>query len=198
MLASGIPASEITLGILAGGRGMRLGQREKAWLYRDGLSQVERWSQRFAGEVSAVVVSANRDPERFLSLGLSAVADRYAEIGPVAGVDALSIACRTPWLFTVPVDLLEAGNELLRRLSAAASVAGSYAQDDEGVQPLVALWHVESLCNVLDATLPAREWAIHELQATLHMACVRFDGIRFGNLNTPQELDAAGVTCDPP
>ena len=198
MASSPVPASDITLGILAGGRGVRLGQCEKAWLRRDGLSQVERWSQRFAGEVSAVLVSANRDLHRFRALGLTAVADLYAEVGPVAGLDALSATCRTPWLLTVPVDLLDAGDDLLLKLSAAASVAGSYARDDDGTQPLVALWSVDRLRAVLDETLPAKVWAIQELQRTLGMACLNFEGFRFGNLNTPQDLDAAGVVFDEP
>lgn len=196
MATSRIPANDVTLGILAGGRGMRLGMCEKAWLYRDGLSQVERWARRFGNEVSAVLISANRELERFQALGLTAVVDRYPGIGPVAGLDALSVACRTPWLFTLPVDLLDAGDDLLLMLSAARSAAGAYAQDDEGKQPLVALWHVERLRRVLDATLPEQVWAIHELQGTLDMACACFDGIRFGNLNTPQDLDAAEVTHD--
>lgn len=193
---SDIKASDITLGILAGGRGMRLGQRDKAWLKRDGLSQVERWARRFPGQVSAVLVSANRDPERFQALDLGVVADRYPGIGPVAGLDALSAACRMPWLFTVPVDMVDAPDDLLRIMIARTSAVGAYARDDDGPQPLVALWRVADLRTALDATLPSKVWAIHELQRTLGLACVRLDGTRFGNLNTPQDLEAAGVVDD--
>jgi molybdopterin-guanine dinucleotide biosynthesis protein A len=31
------------------------------------------------------------------------------------------------------------------------------------------------------------------LQARMGMACVRFTGVRFGNLNTPADLMAAGI-----
>jgi molybdopterin-guanine dinucleotide biosynthesis protein A len=34
------------------------------------------------------------------------------------------------------------------------------------------------------------------MQARLGMACVRFRGVRFGNLNTPADLLAAGY-CPP-
>ena len=37
------------------------------------------------------------------------------------------------------------------------------------------------------------ETAIYRLQATLRMAEVAFAGFRFGNLNTPDDLHAAGI-----
>ena len=42
-----IPRGDLTLGILAGGRGSRLGGRDKAWLQRGGIPQVLRIAQRF-------------------------------------------------------------------------------------------------------------------------------------------------------
>ena len=56
-----LPASQVTLGILAGGRATRLGGRDKAWLTRGGVPQVLRIARRFGAECSAVCVSANRD-----------------------------------------------------------------------------------------------------------------------------------------
>ena len=50
----------ITLGVLAGGRGTRLGGCEKAFIVRNGLTQVERLAQRFTREVGLVLISANR------------------------------------------------------------------------------------------------------------------------------------------
>ena len=69
----------VTLGILAGGRGSRLGGRDKAWLARDGIPQVLRIAKRFDAECGAVLVSANRDLSRYAAHGLTAVADRIAD-----------------------------------------------------------------------------------------------------------------------
>jgi molybdopterin-guanine dinucleotide biosynthesis protein A len=187
----GIP--EITLGILAGGRATRLGGCDKAWLERDGVPQVLRVARRFAGEVSGVLVSANRPDARYPSHGLTVVADRIPDVGPLGGLDALAAACATPWLLTIPVDLVGVNECLLPTLIASAGDSGAFAQDDDGVQPLVALWRVEKLLRAVPRALEAGEYAMQSLQERMDMACVRFTGVRFGNLNTPADLVAAGM-----
>jgi molybdopterin-guanine dinucleotide biosynthesis protein A len=187
----GIP--EITLGILAGGRATRLGGCDKAWLERDGVPQVLRMSRRFAPEVSSVLVSANRPDPRYPLLGLSVVADRVLDAGPLGGLDALAAACSTSWLLTVPIDLVGVNECLVPTLIASAGDNGAFAQDDDGLQPLVALWRIEKLRPAVTEAMKAGEHAIQALQARMGMACVRFTGVRFGNLNTPADLVAAGI-----
>jgi len=187
----GIP--EITLGILAGGRATRLGGCDKAWLERDGVPQVLRVARRFSGEVSGVLVSANRPDARYPSHGLTVVADRIPDVGPLGGLDALAAACATPWLLTIPVDLVGVNECLLPTLIASAGDSGAFAQDDDGVQPLVALWRVEKLLRAVPRALEAGEYGMQSLQERMDMVCVRFTGVRFGNLNTPADLVAAGM-----
>lgn len=190
-----LPASQVTLGILAGGRASRLGGADKAWIERDGIAQVVRWQRRFAGETAAVLVSANRDAGRYANAGLRAVADRVTgDLGPLAGIDAMAAVCTTPWLLTIPVDLVGVNECLLPTLASAAGVAGAFAVDDDGPQPLVALWSLATLRPAASAALARGDVAVHALQATLGMAAVRLDGVRFGNLNTPDDLAAAGFT----
>ncbi|AWV07314.1 molybdenum cofactor guanylyltransferase [Marilutibacter maris] len=187
-------ASDITLGILAGGRASRLGGIDKAWLERDGQAQVLRWWQRFGGEVGQVLVSANRTPQRYREAGLVSVPDRVGDgIGPLAGLDALADACATPWLLTIPVDLVGVNECLLQTLAAMRDADGAFAVDDDGAQPLVALWRVQALRPALSAALAADERAVRGLQARLELAAVRLEGVRFGNLNTPDDLAAAGI-----
>jgi molybdopterin-guanine dinucleotide biosynthesis protein A len=194
-MTSILPASQVTLGILAGGLGARLGGVDKAWLERDGLAQVLRWQRRFGDETAAVLVSANRDHGRYAQAGLRSVTDRApGGQGPLAGIDALAAACATPWLLTVPVDLIGVNECLLPTLASAAGSVGAFAVDDDGPQPLVALWSLSALQPSLGAALARGDVAVHALQAALRMAAVRLDGVRFGNLNTPDDLAAAGVT----
>ena len=183
---------DITLGLIAGGTGSRLGGADKAWLQRGGVPQVLRLAKRLSGETTSVLVSANRDFARYAEVGLMAIPDRHAGIGPIAGLDALANACTTPWLLTVPVDLVDVNDCLLRSLAAAGG-EGAFAIDDDGAQPLVALWRVDALREAVSRALAANEIAVHALQARIGMADVRFAGFRFGNLNTPGDLDAAGI-----
>jgi molybdopterin-guanine dinucleotide biosynthesis protein A len=183
--------ADVTLGLLAGGRATRLGGADKAWLLRGDVPQVVRLARRFAPEVGATLVSANRMLERYESAGLRAVSDRVPDAGPLGGLDALAEACETRWLLTLPVDVVAVNDCLLPSL-AAAGVHGAYAVDDDGVQPLVALWPVMALRESLPMVL-AGEASAQALQVRLGMAPVRLAGVRFGNLNTPPDLVAAGV-----
>ncbi|MGY1457523.1 MULTISPECIES: molybdenum cofactor guanylyltransferase [unclassified Luteimonas] len=185
-------AAATTLGLLAGGRAIRLGGLDKAWMEKGGEPQVLRLAARVRGEVDAVLVSANRDLERYASHGLTAVADRRPGLGPLGGLDALAWACTTPWLLTLPVDLVSINDCLLRSLRAAGG-NGAWAEDDDGRQPLVALWRTSALRAVLPAALDSGDLSVQALQARLDMVGVRFAGLRFGNLNTPGDLAAAGL-----
>ncbi len=180
------------MGILAGGRASRLGGRDKAWLQRAGIPQVIRLSRRFEPECGAVLVSANANLERYAEQGLTVVADQVPGIGPIAGLQALAGASTTPWLLTLPVDVIGT-NECLLRTLAMAGDAGAVAEDDDGLQPLVALYRVESLRRAIEAALAAGEHAIQAMQLRLDLPRVRFGGLRFGNLNTPADLQAAGI-----
>lgn len=185
-------AAGVTLGILAGGRATRLGGIDKAWMQRDGQSQVLRVAQVFAGQVGNVLVSSNRDAARYVEHGLRAVPDRIFDIGPLGGLDALAQACATEWLLTLPVDVISVNERLLPSLSVADR-RGAYAHDDDGAQPLIALWPVPAMRDAIARAIDSDDYAIHALQARLGMACVHFPGLRFGNLNTPDDLAAAGI-----
>lgn len=182
----------MTLGILAGGRASRLGGRDKAWLQRAGIPQVVRLASSFDAECGAVLVSANASLERYAEHGLSVVSDSVSDVGPLAGLQALATACATPWLLTLPVDVIGT-NECLLRTLAKAGDAGAVTEDDDGLQPLVALYRVELIRAAINTALAAGEHAVHAMQARLGMPRVRFAGLRFGNLNTPEDLRAAGI-----
>ena len=183
--AAGIARDDITLGLIAGGRATRLGGLDKAWLSRAGVPQV-----------ATVLVSANLGLDRYASAGFEVVADRVADAGPIAALEALAATCRTPWLFTLPVDVVDVNDCVLRTLAHSQGANGARAHDEDGVQPLVALWPVAALREAVDAALAAREHGIQRLQARLGMAEVRFGGVRFGNLNTPADLAAAGIVTE--
>lgn len=188
-----VAPGDITLGLLAGGRATRLGGRDKAWMVRDGMPQVERWRRRFPGQTGPLLVSCNRDLARYAERGIPVVADITPGLGPLAGLEALADACATPWLFTLPVDLYDVNDCLLRTLLAARAPDGAHAVDEDGTQPLVALWRVAALRTAVAAMIAAGELSAQRLHARLETAAIRFDGVRFGNLNTPADLAEAGI-----
>jgi len=193
MSAAAIVSVDLTLGLLAGGRASRLGGVDKAWLMRGDLPQVLRWARRWPGEHGPVLVSANRDPDRYAGEGLIVVVDRVPDLGPLGGLDALAAACTTDWLFTLPVDLVGANDCLIRTLVSKRGADGAFAVDDDGPQPLVALWRRDALRAATAQAMAAGEGAVHRLRERLDLPAVVFSGFRFGNLNTPDDLQAAGI-----
>lgn len=193
--SSAIFPTDITLGLLAGGRATRLGGADKAWLMRNDVPQVVRWTQRYPDEHGPVLVSANRDLERYNEAGLRAVPDRIADRGPLGGLEALAAACATPWLFTLPVDLVGTNDCLLRTLISQRGEDGAFASDDDGPQPLVALWRRDALRIACAEAFAADETAVHRLAQRLDLSSAMFVGFRFGNLNTPGDLRAAGIVA---
>lgn len=190
-----IAPGEVTLGILAGGRASRLGGRDKAWLQRGGLPQVLRIARRFQPECASMLVSANRDLPRYVADGLHPVTDRIPGLGPAGGLQALAEHCTTPWLFTVPVDVVDTNDCLLRTLARAGG-EGAVAQDDEGLQPLVALYRRDALRAALAGAIEAGDLSVQAMQARMGLQRVRFRGFRFGNLNTLEDLRLAGYGDD--
>lgn len=186
----------LTVGLLAGGRATRLGGLDKAWLLRDGVPQVERLRERFAAHASRVLVSANRELPRYVDAHIETIPDRHPDAGPLSGLDALAAATTTPWLFTLPVDALHVDASALARLIDAAGNTVVSAEDDDGLQPLVALWPVAALRVAAVAALTGDDFSVRGLQRALGMRTVRFAQLRFGNLNTPDDLVRAGVTHD--
>lgn len=150
-----------------------------------------RIARRFGSACHATLVSANTDGRRLAEVGQRAVPDRIQNVGPLGGIDALAAACATPWLFTMPVDVVDANDCLLRTLAGAGG-NGAVAEDDDGLQPLVALYRVDALRDGLASAIASGDYSVRALQERLQLPRVRFAGLRFGNLNTPADLLAAG------
>ncbi len=148
----------------------------------------------YANDVAAVLVSANGDRSPYESVGLSAVPDRQPDLGPLGGLEALAHACMTAWLLTLPVDIVACDPRVRRALAdAAGQGGGASVLDDDGPQPLVALWHVPALRGAVDDAIRTGDLAVHALQRRLDFVTVRIPGLRLGNLNTPANLRAAGM-----
>lgn len=185
-----LPPETVTLGLLAGGQATRLGGNDKAWLTVLDEPQVLRLAARFAQCCGQRLVSANRDLERYARQGLIAIPDRHPNCGPIAGLEALAARCQTPWLFTLPVDALDCDPGLLDALANAGD-AGAVASDADGLQPLFALYPANALRAAVVDSISSGQYSIRGLQQAMRLPTVPIEGVRFGNLNTPEDLAVA-------
>ncbi len=111
--------------ILAGGRGRRMGGQDKGWVHWRGRPLVEHVLERLQPQVSTVILSANRNVERYRGLGFPVVEDDHARhgsfAGPLAGMLAGLEQAETAWVAFVPCDAPCLPQDLVARLLAVAS-----------------------------------------------------------------------------
>ncbi|MCX7033843.1 MAG: molybdenum cofactor guanylyltransferase [Arenimonas sp.] len=189
-----IPRTAITLGVLAGGRGQRLGGRDKAWVLHHGKTLLQHTLSAFPGGYAERLVSAREPDPRFEKLALRPVFDQRPGFpGPLAALEALCATCTTPWLLTVPVDVQRIPDDLPDALRAAVARDGVVVKDATGLQPLIGLWRTAALLAAVRDLLDAGESAAHRVVSRLDLARMDISPRLLANLNTPEDLqdDAA-------
>ncbi len=181
--------------ILAGGQSRRMGGVDKAWLDLDGVPMVLRAAQRLAPQVAGLLVSANRDLERYAAHDLPVVTDRIAGFaGPLAGWHAALRAAATPFVVSVPCDAPFFPLDLVARFmdaTGARTDTVAIAADAQRRHPVFALLPV-ALADDLEAFLAGDERKVERWLARHPLVEVRFDDAdAFRNINTPEELAAS-------
>ena len=194
----------ITLGILAGGRGMRLGGVDKALCIFRGESLLDRtvaaFTERELGS-HEVLISRGKampslpDDSRYHASGcrpsqFRIVPDlRDGSLGPLAGLEALLAATQTPWLLSTPVDLRDVPTQLGAQMRArVADDIACAVRDADGLQPLVGLWPVASALPAVRAALDAGRLSAHGLLAQFEHAILDLSPARLGNLNRSEDF----------
>jgi len=186
--------------VLAGGRGRRMGDRDKAFLTLGGTRLVDRAVARLGPQVAALAISSNRAPADFAAHGLPVLADRQEGAGgPLAGLHAglaWASAQRFTHLQTVAVDAPFFPGDLVVRMAAARSGGVVVARSAGRAHPVFALVSTD-LATDLDAHLrTGGSLRVADWLASHHPVHVDFDpvdgGDPFFNINTPGDLaDAA-------
>lgn len=187
-----IAPADVALGILAGGRGERLGGRDKAWLPRGGRPALDTLLQALpdAAGFGQRLASVRVADERWLARGFECVPDLHAgQPGPLAGLEALGAACRLSWLYVLPVDVSDLPADLFERLAAIAAPHGAWLRDASGLQPLVGLWPAARLHRAAGAAFDVGETAVFRALAGLAPAELDVSPLRLGNANTPGAYD---------
>lgn len=80
--------------------------------------------QRLAPQVGAVMISANRNLDRYAALGVPVWPDTQGDFaGPLAGFEAGLAHCTTPYMVTAPCDVPLIPDDLVARLAAGLGQA---------------------------------------------------------------------------
>jgi molybdenum cofactor guanylyltransferase len=196
------PAREHLTGlVLAGGRGLRMGGVDKGLQTLHGEPLASHVLKRLAPQTSALMISANRHPDVYATLGAPFGAKVLADTvpgfpGPLAGLLAGLRAASTPYVLSAPCDTPGLPAELAARLAQAlesnqadiATVTTSDASGHVSLHPVFALLRT-SLADDLAAFLDAGERKVRAWYARHKTVEVTFTDERaFYNINSLQEL----------
>ena len=190
--------AEITALILAGGQGSRLGGVDKGWLPYAGHALIEHVLVAIAPQVGSVLISANRNRERYQSLGVPVVPDLYeGQLGPLAGMLAGLTASDTPFVLTLPCDTPEVCEDFVVRMwkglhDADAEIA--MANDGERNQPVHALLR-RHLRADLDVAVRDGQRSVQRWAEGHRWVAVDFSdrASAFRGINTPEDYAVCGV-----
>lgn len=192
-------ASKVTALVLAGGRGSRIGGKDKGLIKLGGKTLVERVIERIKPQVGALIVSANRNQEQYGRLGCTVVSDQLKDYqGPLAGIAAALPSIKTDYLLVVPCDTPLIPTDLVARLHQAMvdeEADMAIAHDGEQLQHLFMLVRRHAAASIhefLDeGGRAARDWAAKMFPA---VAWFTDQPKALVSVNTPEDLAALEQT----
>ena len=96
---------DISAIILSGGQAIRMGGVDKGLVLLNNKPLIQHALERLQPQCDEILINANREIERYQSLGCPVLSDEHPDfIGPLAGVWLGLKHCRHQYLLTVPCD----------------------------------------------------------------------------------------------
>lgn len=184
--------TQVTGGILAGGRGLRMGGVDKGLVLHEGRELVAHMIQRLKPQVHGIVISANRNVDRYSQFGYPVFTDEDdGFLGPLAGIARLLREIDSDFLVTTPCDTPDFPDDLVQRLLTRQHETGAdavVAHDGEQRQFLFTLYR-RQLADSAAAALSSGERALWRWHEDLNLAEAQVQGsAAFANLNTRADL----------
>lgn len=181
--------------VLAGGQGRRFGGADKGLADWRGRPMVATVIERLAPQVDEIIISCNRNLERYRAFGYHCVADAVAGYpGPLAGIAAGARAANNPVVLLAPCDYPLLPDDLARRLAhqlADERADISYAVDGEHKHYLVAMLRRDVALDA-EAALTEGIRAVRDFYRRHRCIAVDFrdEAAALANINSPGESDS--------
>ncbi|MDR3437057.1 molybdenum cofactor guanylyltransferase MobA [Telmatospirillum sp.] len=194
--------------LLAGGQARRLGGIDKMLIKIGGQTLLDRVASRIRPQVSAMLLSANGDPARFVGCGIPVRADVVAGYaGPLAGILTGLEWLRDEhpeisWLASVATDTPLIPEDYVARLLHAVQSTGAdvaCAQSGDIRHPVQGLWPVRLAADLRRALT---EEGLHEIGAwadrhKVAKACWQGGAADpFFNINNREDVVRFGMIVD--
>ena len=189
-----ISNEDITVVILAGGKGRRMGGKDKGLLNFKDSALIQHVIEAVSRQSRQIMINANRNLDQYAALGYPVVQDQSTDFqGPLAGFYSAMSAATTEYILTLPCDGPIIVDDYLEKMRQALNDSAAdiiVASDGERMQPVYALIPVRlksSLQRFLDAG--ERKIVMWYEQHPTATADFSRDRALFTNINTLEDID---------
>jgi len=189
-----IPLAEISLLILAGGKGSRMDGQDKGLIDIAGKPAIEHILDRLATHPGPVLISANRNLARYSTYGHPVIEDPSCDFpGPLAGILTGLTATRSSHMLTLPVDAPLVSEQYPVRMAAGLTEKGGkacVASLNQRIEPVFCLLD-KTLGPALQAYLDSGQRAVSGWLNEIGAIAVDFSDTpqQFINLNVEQDQE---------
>lgn len=182
--------------ILAGGRAVRMGGKDKGLVALNGRPLISYVHECLTQQGAQITINANRNQSTYAQYG-TVFQDEIADFpGPLGGMHAALHHLQQDWIGFVPCDCPNLPKDLLARMYAQIddNTEILVAHDGDSVQPVVTMMHKKVFAR-LDAFLQQGDRKIVLFYDLCQTKFVDFSHANhaFINLNTPEELEKYGA-----
>lgn len=184
---------DITVVILAGGKGRRMGGRDKGLVSYKNHSLIKHVIDAISLQTDKIIINANRNLDEYSAFGYPVVEDTLTDFqGPLAGFLAAMSSVSTDYILTIPCDGPVITNNYLDKMMQGLNESScdlAVASDGSRMQPVYALIPVkleQSLSQFLaDGGRKIDSWYQQHDFTQVEFAA---DSVLFTNINTPLDL----------
>jgi molybdopterin-guanine dinucleotide biosynthesis protein A len=183
--------------ILAGGRGQRMGGRDKGLATLSGRPLIEHMITALRPQTSDLVIIANRNLSSYRRYGYPVAADSLpGYLGPLAGMLTGLQQATTEWVLVVPCDVPGLPADLVQRMMAAIGSSTAeicIAHDGLRSHPVIALMNRGLEASLRDYVLAGNrrveDWVMSRRVVIAYFTDI---GDAFRNLNREDDLADTG------
>jgi molybdenum cofactor guanylyltransferase len=188
-----ISIKNISVVILAGGRGSRMQGQDKGLIKWQNKTLIEHVLENISANVGEIIINANRNEDFYKKFNCRVIKDSTDSFqGPLAGILSAMEQCKYDYLLCLPCDCPRPPEELTERLMQCLQNSSSLCaicHDGKREQALFCLISCAAKPQ-LKAFLSTDKRKVHDFFQRMNAAVCDFSdqADRFKNFNTPDDI----------